>query len=81
MKRENKYQPIDCDYHDTLEEALVMNWRVQFDYLDHEGNRQSYVGLLQDFKTENHEEFVKLHNDAWLRLDKLSHVKIFKENK
>ncbi len=81
MERENKYHPIDCDYHDTLEEALVLKWRVQFDYLDDEGKQQSYIGLLQDLKTENGEEFVKLHNGIWLRLDKLTHVKIHKEPK
>jgi Rho-binding antiterminator len=81
MSRENKYQPIDCDYHDQLEEAAVMKWRVQFDYLDSEGQTQVYIGRLEDFKTQDGEEFVLLHNGVWLRLDRLMHVKIHKEFK
>lgn len=79
MKR--PYHPIDCDFHDTLEEACVLKLRVDFVYQDETGTQQSYSGLLLDFKTTSGEEFVQLHDGKWLRLDQLSNVRISKKEK
>ncbi len=81
MWKKSPYQPIDCEFHDTLEEACVLKLRVDFQFVDDNGDTQNYSGQLLDFKTKDGEEFVKLQDGKWLRLDKLNHVKISPKEK
>lgn len=67
------YKPIDCHFHDDLEDASVLKKIVEFVLPDN----QKYRGLLLDFKTQNGEEFVLLEGNIWLRLDKIKNIKIF----
>ena len=67
------YKPIDCHFHDDLEDASVLKKRVEFVLPD----GQNYTGLLLDFKTVKGEEFVLLEGNIWLRLDKIKDIKIF----
>jgi len=65
------YQPINCDYYDNFEAAIVLRKTVELDYLLADGSSASRKTQLRDLKTDRTEEFVRLADGKWLRLDQI----------
>ncbi len=68
------YQPIDCNFYDNFEAAIVQRRAVGLTYLDANGDSISETTLLRDLKTHRTEEFVLLASGVWLRLDRIVSV-------
>ncbi len=70
-KERTNYQPIDCNFYDNFEAAIVQRRAVDLVYLDADGNPVEDTTLLHDLKTNQTEEFVQLASGEWLRLDRI----------
>lgn len=70
----SNYQPIDCNFYDNFEAAIVQRRAVKLEYLDADGNPLMNTTLLKDLKTHRTEEFVQLASGEWLRLDRIVSV-------
>jgi Rho-binding antiterminator len=68
------YQPIDCNFYDNFEAAIVQRRYVELEYLDANGEPVMKTTLLRDLKTHLSEEFVQLASGEWLRLDQIVSV-------
>lgn len=65
------YQPIDCNFYDNFEAAIVRRRTVALSYLSAEGEEITASSRLRDLKTHRNEEFVQLASGEWLRLDRI----------
>lgn len=65
------YQPINCDYYDNFEAAIVQRRFVELNYLLADGSSVARKTQLRDLKTDRTEEFVQLSDGRWLRLDQI----------
>ncbi len=68
------YQPIDCNFYDNFEAAIVQRRTVDLVYLAANGSPISATTRLKDLKTHRIEEFVQLASGEWLRLDRIVSV-------
>ncbi|MDQ3001935.1 MAG: hypothetical protein M3Y08_11835 [Fibrobacterota bacterium] len=83
------YKPIECDFHDRLEEFAVTRRRVRISHESGqaqerpsgqvlEGGSGSEVrceGLIEDiYTTERKEEFLRMEDGTTIRLDKIKAV-------
>ncbi|MFK8164677.1 MAG: hypothetical protein AB8H12_19680 [Lewinella sp.] len=68
------YQPIDCNFYDNFEAAIVTRRIVELVYLDPFGKETTAAIRLKDLKTKLTEEFVQLESGEWLRLDRIVSV-------
>ena len=69
----NAYRPIDCDYYDRLESWAVKKEKVTIKYSDGKGEKE-IMGIIKDFETRDHAEYLKLDNGTEIRLDTLISV-------
>lgn len=86
MERKPGYRPIDCDFHDRLEEMATLRRRVRLslsspekdsaqDGKDASGGEVTRVGRIEDiYTTETKEEFVLLDDGSAIRLDMIVSV-------
>lgn len=65
------YSPIDCNFYDEFEAAMVTRKVVQLEYLDVDGRRKVCVTRLKDTKTLRTEEYLQLMDGSWLRFDRI----------
>ncbi|WP_020571786.1 hypothetical protein [Neolewinella persica] len=68
------YQPIDCNFYDNFEAAIVTRRAVKLVYLDPFGKEITAATRLKDLKTKQTEEYVQLESGEWLRLDRIVRV-------
>lgn len=68
------YQPIDCNFYDNFEAAIVQRRSVDLVYRDVFGQDIAVSTRLNDLKTHLTEEFVLLASGEWLRLDRIVSV-------
>lgn len=68
------YQPINCNFYDNFEAAIVTKRSVELVYLDVWGELVKTLTKLTDLKTKQTEEFVQLASGEWLRLDRIVRV-------
>jgi Rho-binding antiterminator len=68
------YQPIDCNFYDNFEAAIVTHRVVDLIYLDPFGEEVIEATKLKDLKTKLTEEFVQLESKEWLRVDRIASV-------
>lgn len=68
------YRPIDCNFYDNFESAIVQRRAVELTYLDVDGDPVEETTLLRDLKTHRTEEFVQFASGEWLRLDRIVSV-------
>ncbi|MEM9928454.1 MAG: hypothetical protein AAF840_01420 [Bacteroidota bacterium] len=68
------YAPIDCNFYDNFEAAIVTLRVVDLVYLDPFGAQVTEATKLRDLKTKLTEEFVQLAEGTWLRLDRIVSV-------
>ncbi len=68
------YQPIDCNFYDHFEAAIVTRRAVLLSYRRIDGTVTNTETRLSDTKTVRTEEYVQLASGAWLRLDRIVRV-------
>ncbi|MEM9260476.1 MAG: hypothetical protein AAGA62_12575 [Bacteroidota bacterium] len=68
------YQPINCNFYDNFEAAIVTKRSVELVYLDVWGEPVTTNTQLADLKTKQTEEYVQLASGEWLRLDRIVSV-------
>lgn len=68
------YQPIDCNFYDNFEAAIVTRRPVLLSYRRIDGTVSNTETRLSDTKTVRTEEYVQLASGAWLRLDRIVSV-------
>jgi Rho-binding antiterminator len=73
-KAPGAYAPIDCDFHDYLEELSTLDSRCEILFTDINGSKQNRIGHIDDIFTHNHEEFLRLRDGFVLRLDRIESV-------
>lgn len=65
------YIPINCHFHDRLEDAIVRGQDVDLVYLV-DGVETSHRTRILDIKTQLREEFMVIAGtEEWIRLDRL----------
>jgi Rho-binding antiterminator len=69
-----KYVPINCDFHDLLEELSTLKRACAIVYEDEAGREQFTHGHIVDLFSKDHEEFMRLNNDLVIRLDQVKRV-------
>lgn len=68
------YQPIDCNFYDNFEAAIVQRRSVKIEYRGLEKRPLRVETRLLDTKTHKTEEYVQFRNGDWLRLDRVVSV-------
>ena len=69
----NKYQPIDCHFHDVLLDRATRNRTIDLVYLL-DGNLQCKKSTIKDVYTKKGEEFMLLSDGGTVRLDQIKSV-------
>jgi len=65
------YQPVDCNFYDNFEAAIVQRRKIALTYVEAEGEKVTIITGLNDLKTHRTEEYVQLADEKWLRLDRV----------
>lgn len=68
------YQPIDCNFYDNFEAAIVQGRKVALAYRSTGDATLTVITRLNNLKTHRTEEYVQLENNEWLRLDRIVSV-------
>lgn len=68
------YAPIDCNFYDNFEAAIVQRRVVDLAYRRTDGSVKQEAIRLQDLRTHLTEEYVQLSTGEWLRLDRIVSV-------
>ena len=70
----NAYQPVQCDFHDTLEDAAVRRRTCRVRYRDERGRPHDVTTTLQDVFARDGAEYARLGTGVLVRLDRLDRV-------
>lgn len=70
----DKYRPISCAWYDELEARATLKKICTLRYRSSNDRIVTVSSRLFDFKTREHEEFVLIKDDRWIRLDHLIQV-------
>ncbi|MBC6996840.1 hypothetical protein QWY85_04055 [Neolewinella lacunae] len=68
------YRPIDCNFYDHFEAAIVTRRTVSLSYRGIDGEVNHTETRLSNTKTVRTEEYVQLGSGTWLRLDRIVSV-------
>jgi len=71
MPTPEKYIPIDCNFYDRIEAAIVQRKTVQLEYRNAKGQAASVETRLQDTQTKEGEEFLLLPSGEKIRMDRI----------
>lgn len=69
--KEQKYQPISCDYYDELEIVAMHQSIAKIIFRNEAGEETTISTKIKTLQTRNSEEFLILANGDEIRLDKL----------
>ncbi len=76
VKFNSSYKPVDCDFTDELEFAVVKKLNVEVHFKKENEEISSVSGKLVDIFTQNKEEFLKISDGTLIRLDHIMEVRI-----
>lgn len=76
IKFNSSYKPVDCDFTDELEFAVVKKLNVEVHFKKENEDISSVSGKLVDIFTQNKEEFLKVSDGTLIRLDRVMEVRI-----
>ncbi|NJL76766.1 MAG: hypothetical protein HC892_18850 [Saprospiraceae bacterium] len=65
------YQPINCDFYDTLEEYATLKKLGSIRFYDAHAQVQEVRTRIQNLFTKDKEEFMELESGITIRLDQL----------
>lgn len=69
--KEQKYQPISCDYYDELEIVAMRQTVAEIIFKNEKEEEITISTKIKTLQTRNSEEFLILENGDEIRLDKL----------
>ena len=69
----DKYKPINCDFHEVLLEHATLKRKVAIVYFKN-NKEESIIAVITDVYTKKGEEFLLLDNNEIIRLDFLISV-------
>jgi len=69
--KEQKYQPISCDYYDELEIVAMRQTIAEIVFKNEKGVETTISTKIKTLQTRNSEEFLILENGDEIRLDRL----------
>jgi len=69
--KEQKYQPISCDYYDELEIVAMRQTIAKIVFRNEEDEEITISTKIKTLQTRNSEEFLILENGEEIRLDRL----------
>lgn len=72
--KEQKYQPISCDFYDELELLALRKTAAKIVIRTAENEIKEIESVIKTFYTKEKEEFMVLENGEEIRLDKLVSV-------
>lgn len=67
----DRYQPIDCGFHDQILEKATLRVPTQITYLDDEADIQTVKDVIEDVYTREGAEYMRLRSGLTIRLDKI----------
>lgn len=70
------YEPVDCDFSDELEFAIIRQLPVEVKYWNSKDEIHAIRGRIIDIFAQNKAEFIKMSNQTLIRLDRISSVHI-----
>ena len=65
------YQPIDCEFHDRLEDAATSRRAARIRFRDEAGNARERTAVVADVFARKGEEFLALSTGEFVRLDRI----------
>ncbi|HEY5802620.1 MAG TPA: hypothetical protein VIT90_02855 [Lysobacter sp.] len=68
------YHPINCEFHDRLEDLATLRKRARIGFRDERGAEQHRDAVITDVFARNGEEFLVMSTGETLRLDRLVDV-------
>ena len=71
---DSPYTPISCACYDQLEVLAMRKAPTVIVYRDNENKEQEVATVIVDVYSKDKQEFLKLDNDATIRLDRLMSV-------
>ncbi|GJM35208.1 MAG: hypothetical protein DHS20C18_42090 [Saprospiraceae bacterium] len=71
MGQQKKYVPIDCNFYDRIEAAIVLRKVVQLAYWDESGHNVLVETRLKDTLVTAGEEFLILPTGDSIRMDRI----------
>ena len=71
MPLPEKYIPIDCNFYDRIEAAIVLRKVVQLQYLEEQDQKVTIDTPLADTQTKNGAEFLILPSGKAIRMDQI----------
>jgi transcriptional antiterminator Rof (Rho-off) len=71
---ETNYHPINCNFYDNFEAAIVQRRTVDLAYRMTDDSVMRKATRLRDLKTHQTEEYVLLADGEWLRMDRVVSV-------
>lgn len=71
-----EYQPVDCDFSDEIEFAVIRQLPVEVKYWNVKDQLHAIRGKILDIYIEKKAEYIKMSNQTIVRLDRISSVHI-----
>lgn len=71
MPKPDKYIPIDCNFYDRFEAAIVLRKTVRLEYRNDDGEEHTVETRLKDTLTKGGEEFLILPSGETIRMDRI----------
>lgn len=71
-----EYEPVDCDFTDELEFAVIRQLPVEVKYWNSKDEVHSIRGKIIDIFARDKAEYIKMSNQTLIRLDRISSVHI-----
>ncbi|MBU8976031.1 hypothetical protein JI752_007720 [Lysobacter sp. MMG2] len=68
------YRPINCEFHDLLEDLATARRLTRVAYLDDAGTMRRGDGVITDVYARQGEEFLSMDSGETIRLDRLVEV-------
>ena len=68
------YRPVQCTFHDVLEDAAVRHRQCVVRYREEDGSEHAVTTTIEDVFARDGAEYARLGNGALVRLDHLTLV-------
>lgn len=70
----DRYVPVDCGFHDELEERAALRRPTVITYRDPAGDTAEVSGVIEDVFSRGGAEYLRLHGGTEIQLDRILRV-------
>lgn len=71
---DERYEPIDCGFHDQLEELATLKLPTEIKYRKEEGDTSITHDVIEDVYSQDGAEYVRLKGGDVIRLDQILRI-------